>query len=184
MVVDLKKLFVKVVDINEKVSIKLLAAIKNNAIAEMDYLKFKKSYQSLCEMGMDEATAAKSSFLTASTMGFTKNNLITSAKFYKNILFKEKQDFALALKNQITSNVETRQLEIQKLKEKKSDYIKKIAQMQAELSTFDERIDKVENEVELASQKIEDTRNQFVQTVSVFEKEIDEDIEMFERILD
>ena len=76
MTLNLKELFSSTDDSNEKVLMKLLAAIKDGQSDQFDYLKFKMSHQALLKMGMDESTAAKSAFLTASTMGITKENLL------------------------------------------------------------------------------------------------------------
>ena len=73
MTINLKDLFAVTSEMNEKVLLKLLTAIKDGQQKDFDYLKFKQSYKSLCQMGMDESTAAKSAFLTASTMGLTKS---------------------------------------------------------------------------------------------------------------
>jgi hypothetical protein len=68
MTIDLKELFQITSEINAKVADKLLAALKSAFLTEFDYLKFKKSYMSLLDLGMDEMTAMKSAFMTAATM--------------------------------------------------------------------------------------------------------------------
>ncbi|MBK9566968.1 MAG: hypothetical protein IPO37_17900 [Saprospiraceae bacterium] len=56
MTINLKELFVVSDQMNDKVLMKLLTAIKDGQQKDFDYLKFKQSYKSLCAMGMDEAT--------------------------------------------------------------------------------------------------------------------------------
>ncbi|MBK6566027.1 MAG: hypothetical protein IPN49_08465 [Saprospiraceae bacterium] len=182
MYLELKELFDSKGQSNEKVFNKLLEALKNNAITEMDYLKFKKSYMSLCQLGMDEAIAAKSAFVTSETMGFNKEKLFTSIHHYQNILKKEKEAFAYALKNQITNNVESKQLEIKKLHDKKLENIAKIEKLKDELSLMDEKIKSLDNDIKTSSEKIEDTRQQFVNSISILEEEIEEDLQLFQRI--
>jgi predicted nucleic acid-binding Zn-ribbon protein len=184
MHLELKDLFELQENANEKVYIKLLEALKNNARTEMDYLKFKKSYMSLSKLGMDETTSAKSAFVTAETMGFTKEKLIDSLSFYQTVLKKEKEAFALALKNQITNNVEAKQVEVEKLQNRKIEIITKIEKLKEELSGIDTHVKDIENSIQQTSQKIEETRQQFVQTMTSLENELEYDMQLFNRIID
>ncbi|MFZ1705721.1 MAG: hypothetical protein WAT79_15325 [Saprospiraceae bacterium] len=184
MRLELKELFELKGDVNEKVFTKLLEAIKNNAIPEMDYLKFKKSYLGLCQLGMDETIAAKSAFVTTETMGFDKKKLLLSVQHYQNILKKEKEAFALALKNQITKNVESKQLETEKLQTKKVENITKIEKLKEELLMIEDKLKAMQSDIQDVSQKIEDTRQQFVNTINLLEKELEQDLELFQRIID
>lgn len=183
MDIDLKEIFELPQDRNEKVFLKLLEAIKNNAQKEMDYLRFKKSYLSLRKLGMDEVTAAKSALVTAETMGFTKDKLVQSVSYYQHVLKKEKEAFALALKNQITNNVEAKQVEIDKLKSLKLESIHKIEKLKEDLERIDEKVKDLEQTVGQTSTKIEETRRQFVTTINLFEKDLEKDTELFDRII-
>lgn len=181
MVVDLKDIFPLSGNFNEKVLSKLLEAIKANASTEMDYLKFKKSFLSLCAMGMDEATAARSALVTAQTMGMNTEKLMDSVKFYQNILKKEKEAFALALKNQIANNVDAKKIEVEKLQARKVEILTKMEKLKEELATIDDRISGVQHQMNESGDKIESTRQQFVQTITLLEEEIEADLEIFQR---
>jgi len=182
MYVDLKELFSFTGEYNEKVLVKLLEALKMNASQEMDYLKFKKSYESLCQLGMDESTAAKSAFVTAETMGLNKSRLLDSVHFYQQILKKEKEAFALALKNQISKNVDAKRVEADKLQARKVEILTKIEKMKEELAGIDGRVNEIQEDIKDSSEKIESTRQQFVQTIALLEKEIQDDLEIFTRV--
>lgn len=181
MLVDLKDIFPLTGDFNEKVLTKLLEAIKANASQEMDYLKFKKSFLSLCAMGIDEATAAKSALVTAQTMGMNTEKLMESVRFYQNILKREKEAFALALKNQIANNVDAKKMEVEKLQARKVEILTKIEKLKEELVTIDDKITGVQQQVNESGDKIESTRQQFVKTISLLEAEIEGDLEIFQR---
>lgn len=183
MDLDLREVFDIPQEKNEKVFLKLLEAVKNNAQKEMDYLKFKKSYTSLRKLGMDENTAAKSALVTAETMGFSKDKLVQSVSYYQNVLKKEKEAFALALKNQITNNVESKQVEIDKLHTHKLETIHKIEKLKEELQLIDVKVRELEQAVVSSSTKIEETRQHFVSTMNLFEKELERDTELFNRII-
>ena len=183
MTINLKDLFAVTSEMNEKVLLKLLTAIKDGQQKDFDYLKFKQSYKSLCQMGMDESTAAKSSFLTASTMGLTKDKLLNTVQHYKNLLNKEKEQFAVALKNQIANNIDAKALEINRLQEKTEENKRKIQQLMDEQIIIESEIAKLRESAELSKSKIEDTRDQFKNTFDILYAEIEEDGSLYDRIL-
>ncbi|HQV65767.1 MAG: hypothetical protein KAX53_00685 [Saprospiraceae bacterium] len=183
MTINLKDLFAVTSEMNEKVLLKLLTAIKDGQQKDFDYLKFKQSYKSLCQMGMDESTAAKSAFLTASTMGLTKDKLLNTVQHYKNLLNKEKEQFAVALKNQIANNIDAKALEINRLQEKTEENKRKIQQLMDEQIIIESEIAKLRESAELSKSKIEDTRDQFKNTFDILYAEIEEDGSLYDRIL-
>ena len=183
MTINLKDLFAVSEQMNDKVLMKLLNAIKDYQQTDFDYLKFKQSYKSLCQLGMDESTAAKSAFLTASTMGLTKDKLMLTVQHYKNILSKEKEQFAQALKNQIANNIDAKTMEVKRLQEKIEENTRKIAQLQREQSIIEEEIQKLKETAEASRLKIEDTRDQFKATFDILYTEVEEDGLLYDRIL-
>ncbi|HMT51809.1 MAG: hypothetical protein IPG48_15270 [Saprospiraceae bacterium] len=183
MTINLKDLFAVTSEMNEKVLLKLLTAIKDGQQKDFDYLKFKQSYKSLCQMGMDESTAAKSAFLTASTMGLTKDKLLNTVQHYKNLLNKEKEQFAVALKNQIANNIDAKALEINRLQERTEENKRKIQQLMDEQIIIESEIAKLRESAELSKSKIEDTRDQFKNTFDILYAEIEEDGSLYDRIL-
>ncbi len=183
MTINLKELFDIKSEMNEKVLLKLLTAVKDGQQKDFDYLKFKQSYKSLCQMGMDESTAAKSAFLTASTMGLTKDKLMNTVQHYKNLLNKEKEQFAVALKNQIANNIDAKSLEINRLQERTEENKRKIQQLMDEQVIIESEIAKLRESAEISKSKIEDTRDQFKNTFDILYAEIEEDGNLYDRIL-
>ncbi len=183
MTINLKDLFTVSDLMNDKVLMKLLTAIKDGQQKDFDYLKFKQSYKALCALGMDEGTASKSAFLTASTMGLTKDKLLLTVQHYKNILNKEKEQFALALKNQIANNIDAKSLEVKKLEDKMEENKRKIAQLQKEQLLIEQEILQLKEVAETSRGKIEDTRDQFKTTFDLLYREIEEDGLLYDRIL-
>ena len=183
MTINLKELFSVTESMNDKVLMKLLTAIKDGQQKEFDYLKFKQSYKALCQLGMDEATAAKSAYLTASTMGLTKDKLLLTVQHYKNILNREKEHFAQALKNQIATNIDSKTLEANRLTEKIEENKRKIQQLINEQSIIESEILKLKDSAESSRIKIGDTRDQFKNTFDILYTEIEEDALLYDRIL-
>jgi len=176
MVIDLNSLFGKIEE-NSKSAKKLLKALKENFQEDFDYLKFKKSVNSMMEMGMDKTTATKSAFATASTMGLTKNKLVKSIVHYQTVLNKEREQFAVALKNQIATNIDGKRVEAQKLVKEIEANKSKIAKLQEQIKAYQAKIDSVEEVVEKNRQKIESTRDSFKNAFDYYYDQIEIDLQ-------
>lgn len=176
MTVDLKKLFASDDITNTKMQNALIAALNKNASDEFDYLKFKVSVKKMLDMGMDKETAVKSAFATASVMGITKNKLVNSAKKYKGSLDKEREQFAIALKNKIAKNVDGKKVEAERLKKEIVSHKEKIAKLLKEIELFEDKIGQVDDVVAAAQAKIESTRSDFKSTFDAIYSQIEEDI--------
>jgi len=176
MTVDLKKLFDSDEITNSKMQNALISALSKNASEQFDYLKFKVSVKKMLEMGMDKDTALKSAFATASVMGITKSKLLTSAKKYRGTLDKEKEQFAIALKNKIAKNVDGKKVEAERLKKEIVSHKEKIAKLLKEIELFETKIAQVDDVVAEAQAKIESTRNDFKSTFDAIYSQIEEDI--------
>lgn len=176
MKVDLKKLFASDDITNTKMQNALISALTKNASEEFDYLKFKVSVKKMLEMGMDKETAFKSAFATASVMGITKNKLVSSAKKYKGTLDKEREQFAIALKNKIAKNVDGKKVEAERLKKEIISHKEKIAKLLNEIELYETKIAQVDDVVASAQEKIEGTRSDFKSTFDAIYSQIEEDI--------
>lgn len=183
MKIDLKTLFGDTSDYDKKVISTLLEAIKENHLKDFDYIKFKQSVSNLSDMNLDEATSIKSAFATASTMGLTKESLLKTAHHYKVVLEKEREQFAVALKNQISKNVDAQRVEAQKLAERIEEYKRKIAQMEREMEAYQKKINGVDDSIAKAKEKIDGTRDKFKSAFDMLYNVIDEDILQIERLL-
>ncbi|MBK8516403.1 MAG: hypothetical protein IPL55_09005 [Saprospiraceae bacterium] len=183
MTINLKELFSHTEVMNDKVLMKLLTAIKDGQQKDFDYLKFKQSYKALCGLGMDASTASKSAYVTASTMGLTKEKLLLTVQHYKNILNREKEQFAVALKNQIAKNIDSKTMDIKRMHDKISENQLKIIQIQKEQTILEQEIEKLKQALDISQSKIEETRNQFKQTFDVLYNEVEEDSLLYDRIL-
>ena len=183
MTIDIRTLFEGLEKLDKKFVDAFVRALKNNHIKEFDYIKFKKSVKTLVDMDMDMTTAFKSAFATAATLGITKDKLIKTANHYKNVLAKEKSEFAEALKNQQKQKVGGKREEAIKMKQKIEEYKSKITQMQNEMDLYQKKIDSTDNEIEKAEEKLTQTRDNFVTALEVFTSQIDKDLELIELYL-
>jgi chromosome segregation ATPase len=183
MTIDIRTLFDGLEELDKKFVDAFIRALKNNHIKEFDYIKFKKSVNTLIGMDMDQTTAFKSAFATAATLGITKDKLIKTANHYKNVLSKEQSEFAEALKNQQKQKVGGKREEAKKMKSKIEEYKAKIKQMEEEMAVYQKKIDSTDNEIAKAEQKLVETRDKFVNALGVFTNQIDKDLELIELYL-
>jgi chromosome segregation ATPase len=184
MIIDLEELFASPQKLDEKSSRALIRALKSkHNDSTFDYIKFKQSVEALKNLDMDVATAYKSAFATAMTMGLTKDTLLKSANGYAQVLEYEKESFAQALKGQIDEKIQGRREEVNKLAQKIEDHKRKIQELEREISIFQNRIDNVDQDVESANAKIEETKAKFLEAYDVLNTHITEDIDLIKEYI-
>ncbi|MCB0527901.1 MAG: hypothetical protein H6565_15340 [Lewinellaceae bacterium] len=155
----------------------LSAAIEKNNLPGFDYFEFKRALHSLAQMNLDEATAHKSAFATAATVGVTKEKLIETAAYYKNVVEKEKAQFDKALESQHATRVTAREEEVKRLRDQIERHKAEIARLQDEVAGYLNQIDQGENAVKLEAEKLEKTHSAFEKTHQAVLLQIDKDIE-------
>ena len=127
--------------------------------------------------------AVKSAFATASTLGLTKDSLLSSAKKYVYALENERETFAQAVLSQKSNQIDGRKAEVDQLIQKIKDHKRKILELEREIEIFQSRIDNVDSDVELARQKIELTKEKFLKVYDNLESNIKKDIERIQLYL-
>ncbi|GAB5553904.1 MAG: hypothetical protein Sapg2KO_34950 [Saprospiraceae bacterium] len=173
----LKDLFGKDHGLDEK-SIKFLTtALEKNNLPGFDYIEFKQALLTLESMNMEEETAFKSTFATASTLGLTKEKLVKTAEHYKKVLMNEKVQFDAALEKQIHQRVNAKEVELEKLKKQIDDYKTKIAQLEQKIASNQATIEKQDDVIQKAKDKIESTKDGFELTLQSLLNAIDKDID-------
>lgn len=158
-------------------------AIEKNNLPGFDYFEFKRAVAQLAEMKLDEATAHKSAFTTAATLGITKEKLIETAGYYRNIVEKEKEHFAQALENQTATKVAGRQQEVGRLRDQIERHKIEIARLQDEIASYLNQADAAEAAVKLESEKLEKSKTAFEKAHQSVLTNIDGDIERMHKHL-
>lgn len=161
----------------------LLGAIENNNLEGFDYLEYKQSLKSLEGMELDEETRFNSAFAMAKTMGATKENLLSSANHYINILNEEKSKFNTAYEKQQQKQVQDREEKLINLEnsiKKKEEQIKKL---QEEIKSAKAEFEKKKKEINSAAAKVALTRDQFFAAHKKVNDQIEIDIERMNKYL-
>src|SRR5699024_6400115 len=132
MSIDLIEIFDDQNQLDQKSREFLLKAIENNNKPGFDYLEFKQALLRLKEMDMDPATAIKTAFTTATTVGLTREYLLESAGYYLSILKNEYEQFNHALNKQMEARVHSREKQKSTLEKKLDAINKKIEELKKE----------------------------------------------------
>jgi DNA repair exonuclease SbcCD ATPase subunit len=174
---DLKLLFGSHHGLDEKSIGFLTKALEKNNLPGFDYIEYKQALGALLAMDMDEGTAFKSAFATASTMGLTKEKLLKTADHYKKILANEKEQFDAALQKQLKQRVQSKEEEVIKLKKQVEEYKAKIQKLEEQIAKSQNTIDHADEHIQAAKEKIVQTRDNFEYALQSIVNEINKDID-------
>ena len=174
---NLKQLFGDVHGLDEKSLESLTNALEKNNLPGFDYIEFKQALGTLAQMNMDESTAFRSAFATASTMGLTKEKLLKTADHYKGILNSEKKQFDATLQKQMQQRVQSKREEVAKLQKQVEEYQTKIAEMQKKIAEYQDVIEHADEDIKLTTEKIEEVQKHFEFTYQSIVNEIEKDVQ-------
>lgn len=155
----------------------LAQAVERNNLPGFDYYEFKRAVSQLLQMQMDLPTAYKSAFTTAATLGLTKEKLLETAAYYRNLIEKEKEQFALALDNQTKTKIAGKEQEIARLRDQIERHKADITRLQDEMGAYLNQIEQGEAQLKLESEKLDKAKSAFELTHAAVLLNIDRDLE-------
>ena len=180
---NLSELFGTNPELEDKFVAIFVKALEKSNQPGFDYIEFKQSLQAMARMNIDESTAIRSAFATASTVGLTKKKLMDTAAFYGKVINQEKENFDAALAKRINQKVGGKMKEVEKLKDQIVKYKEKIAQLEAQIEKSQGIIDSADEQIQAEKEKILGTQNNFEKTHKSFVDQIKDDIEKFNTYL-
>jgi predicted nucleic acid-binding Zn-ribbon protein len=151
--------------------------------AGFDYWKFKRATRSLMEMGMDETTAIKSAFATASAIGLDKEGLENTIKKNLQLLDDERKQFIAALEKQIRERVLSREEEVKKLQQIIEQCVQKIAELKTELAAHENKLSQVTAEWRDAEERISASGSKFEAVCQFLEDSMQHDLNNYMNVL-
>jgi hypothetical protein len=155
----------------------LTAAIEKNNLPGFDYFEYKRAVTALLQMNIDEATAHKSAYTTATQVGLTKEKLLETAAYYRNLLTKEREQFDLALENQNQTKITSRLEEVKRLRDQIERHKVEVVRLQDEIADYLNRIQQAEESAKTETEKLEKAKAAFEKTQTAVTLLIDKDIE-------
>ncbi len=180
---NLSELFGSHPELEQKFVSLFIKTLEKSNQPGFDYIEFKQSLGVMAKMNIDESTAIRSAFATASTVGLTKKKLMESANYYAQVINQEKEHFDAALAKRINQKVGGKVKEVEKLKEQIIKYNEKIAQLSAQIEKHQHTIDTADEQIQAEKEKIIGTQNNFERTHENFIEQIKADIENFNTYL-
>ncbi|MCB0520495.1 MAG: hypothetical protein R2830_24455 [Saprospiraceae bacterium] len=180
---DLKAIFGNTAGLDEKSVDFLTNALEKNNLPGFDFLEFKLSLANMQGMNLPEETAYKTTYATASTVGLTKDKLVSTAQHYRQVLLKEKEQFDVALSNQLQKRVKSKQQEVEKLKGQIEAWKQQIENLQNQIAKSQATIDDADNMIQREMDKISSTKENFVHTHQSILNQLDLDIQNIQKYL-
>jgi chromosome segregation ATPase len=180
---DLKEIFGDTTGLDNKSIESLTNALEKNNLPGFDYLEFKLSLGKLAVMNLPEEMAYKSAFATASTVGLTKEKLLTTGQHYRKVLFDEKEQFNIALQGQLQKRVNNKQEEVAKLKAQIQAWQEQIVNLQNQIAKSQATIDDAGNQIEAEMKKIQSTKDSFEYTHQSIMNQLELDLQNIQRYL-
>ncbi len=180
---NLKNLFGSVTGLDEKSLEFLTLALEKSNLPGFDYIEYKQSLAALTEMNLEEATAFKSSFVTAATMGLTKAKLLESGEHYKGVLRKEKDQFDVALQNQTKQKVDSKVQEIAALKSDMERFKNQIIDLENKILEAQKTVDGADEIIKIEKEKIEKNQTNFENTYQSILNQMNKDLENINKYL-
>ena len=153
----------------------LAAALENSNQEGFDYLEFRQALKNLAGMNLDEQTAFRSAFGTASTMGITPARLLESTQHYLKVLSAEKQKFDEAHEQQRARLIGNREAEAQSLEKMIHEKTGEIARLSREIEEHQAKKSEIAAEIAESTLKIENTRASFEASFTMVTEQISTD---------
>ncbi|MDX1684323.1 MAG: hypothetical protein R3275_03750 [Saprospiraceae bacterium] len=173
---DLRKLLDLPSDLDEKSTRLLLKAIKDKNKEGFDYLEFLVSIDKLKKLDMDEATAMKSAYATASSFGLSKDALISSGHYYVSVLRNEYEDFKSALNRQIQKKIDGPIDKIREMEKAYNDIDDQIARLKKQKEVYRSQISDLKKKVEDSKTDLTEREERFNETFNQVKSAIERHI--------
>jgi len=177
---SLANLFTEASEQDKRSATMIYNALKKSNIDGFDYLEYRASLDGLEALNMDESTRYQSAFVTASTMGLTRAKLLKTAKFYRNVVVKEKNQFDKALEQQKTKGIAKLESDIKKLKEAISTKEEQIKKLQADIEKHEGKATEIQEKIDTTDERIQSTQEGFERAYDKILAHIDADISNIE----
>jgi len=168
---------------NERMTNQLLQAIDAANLEGFDYLEYKRAVKGLQKFSMDEVTQYRSAFTTASTMGVTLSELVSSAQHYLHVLDTERDKFQNSFDAEYAKKVTQADADVKRLQQEINDKAEQIKKLQQDIEKRKQQMAKLEDSAQSRRTKILGTRDAFLASYQQVRGVIANDIERMKRYL-
>lgn len=180
---NINDVFVKPEEVDDQSYQMLLKSLLKNNQEGFDYLEFMASIYKLRELDMDETTAMKSAYTTASTFGVTKQLLEQSALKYIQNIKTEYQGFRSALERQVQSKIIEPKDQINAWEKELGDIDVQIEKLQKKKILIQQRTEEINKEIVEEQGKLAHKEVLFKKSFDVLINKIENDIQKINQAL-
>ncbi|MEY3050904.1 MAG: hypothetical protein RLY31_689 [Bacteroidota bacterium] len=183
MEADLLKAFGQEDLVDEKSLSFLVSALRQHQQEGFEYLAFKAAMSRLEDSGIPPETAVRSAYITATTVGLSKEKLLDTGRHYRRVLEGEEGRFEAALRQQMDSRIAARQRRMDQRKSELAAWRAEMAQLQEKIHLAEAEVSADATQLEQELDKIRQTKEEFLRTLSSVCRQIEKDLAWFGDIL-
>ncbi len=165
-------------DINRKFVEHFVDLLEKANLPGPDYFEFKQALKSMDGLGLDEAKQYLASWASFKAMGGVSDPsvLTTSAGQYIAVLNKDRTAFLKDVEKAINERVGSLNKELVKLQEDNKTYAQQIVELQRKISDNNGRLEKINEDIQQQSAKINENRDSYDITYHSFVEQINLDV--------
>ena len=134
----------------------------------LDFFEFIKSLKKMDGRAIDERTKYETVYDTMSTMGLTKDVLLTTGKKYMEIFVEVKQEFEKELSSEVQSKVADLNKQADDVLVQNGQYQAQIEELNAKISENLKRMQQLKSEAAANESTLLQERSDFERTHSIF----------------
>lgn len=151
-----------------------------------DYFEFKQALKGMEGLGLGEEKQFQASWASFKAMasGVTETAVLTnSANHYGTVLNKDRESFLRDVEQAVDDRIGSLTQESKKVQEANKTYAQQIMDLQAKIDNNNDRLKKIDSEVQEQTEKINVSRDSFNLTYQTMVDQINADVEKINRYL-
>jgi len=151
-----------------------------------DYFEFKQALKSMEGLGLSEEKQFQASWASFRAMsgGLSDTTILTtSASQYVGVLDRDRANFLKDVEKAIGDRVGSLNQELNKLQEDNKAYAKQIVELQEKINANNDRLAKINGDIQEQSAKINDNRDSYEITYHSMVEQINSDLDKIKKYL-
>ncbi len=151
-----------------------------------DYFEFKQALKGMQGLGLSEEKQFQASWASFKAMasGITDPSVLTnSANHYGNVLNKDRESFLKDVEAAVDDRIGSLKQESKQVEEATKTYAQQILELQKKIDSNNDRLEKINGEIQEQTEKINVSRGSFDLTYQNMVDQINADVEKINRYL-
>lgn len=168
---------------NQEIYEHLTQAIEAANLPGEDYLEFVEALNAMRNLPISETAKMQSVMATLSTKGLTVQKIEDSAKFYLQILEKEKQKYNENISGEIDKELQTNKMSLEEMEKIAEQKQKEIERLNQELEHLHEEIARQKNDLLNVEDKVKEKKDSFNFTFDAVANQIKTNVEKVKQLV-